>query len=796
MKKYILTGLMALAGMFSASAIQKMYIDMYTGCKSCEKPYVTRIYDAALVDSVVHQPKDTTSMVEVCKSSYKTKDFYFLRDYNIIDKVYFSGYQGIDGSIISVSECVGDSWKYTDTLATYQYDSTAKTMEVTLHGVHGTCCGTGWAAYMEVYSSSEVRLVPIELGDRMCNCVCRYDVTFLLTDVESRSYNFHVDDQSFEVDLSKAISGVAFVQQQLTCCLPAIDSVKSSSCKKELVGQDAFVPYSSLASNTGWNRALNESDTLVYYKFDGNAGTGTIISRDILLNCCAEISSLLQVKNDTISILSIEAVEDSLPACDCICTYDVTTTLKKLSAQKYHFIVDGAEFDVDLTPAGIAEGAVKVGPRGAFLRSSDCKLPDQIERDGLADSLPQLASDTLTEAPKLDDSNMLVSYQFDVLKGTGTITSLNRMLNCCSERGSKVSVSNDSITINTVETYQVVDDSIYVMCDCMCTYDITTQLTGLERKWYHFFVDGTEFSVNLAEELNGQTVDTIRNGIIYKGARGMFVESSPCKGDPGDEDFIWDEEVDPNNFPSRAVISDPIVSYEYDPKTKELTIVSHDQKKHCCATIGSVVSISMDTITITTTEGGNFCRCWCFYDVTTKIFVGDLENTHFIVDGVEFDLGFDDEGGYKGAMLRELRGEFLESSDCKKQKDADVPTEPAVVDKNVEDTYTFIPSRTAGTDTLVSYHYDPSTGECLIISHNVELNCCGVISSNTTFEQEERTTSIYIVSAQSGELCKCMCSYDVTTRLTNVLAQRYRFFVDGTKFFVDFSEQTDGYVTR
>ncbi|MBO4805527.1 MAG: hypothetical protein J5554_05765, partial [Paludibacteraceae bacterium] len=261
-------------------------------------------------------------------------------------------------------------------------------------------------------------------------------------------------------------------------------------------------------------------------------------------------------------------------------------------------------------------------------------------------------------------------------------------------------------------------------------------------------------------------------------------------------DFIWDEEIDPDNFPSRAVISDPIVSYEYDPKTKGLTIVSHDQKKHCCATIGSVVSISMDTITITTTEGGNFCRCWCFYDVTTKIFVGDLENAHFIVDGVEFDLGFDDEGGYKGAMLRELRGEFLESSDCKKQKDADVPTEPAVVDKNVEDTYTFIPSRTAGTDTLVSYHYDPSTGECLIISHNVELNCCGVISSNTTFEQEERTTSIYIVSAQSGELCKCMCSYDVTTRLTNVLAQRYRFFVDGTKFFVDFSEQTDGYVTR
>ncbi|MBP5455788.1 MAG: hypothetical protein J6Y37_04765 [Paludibacteraceae bacterium] len=795
MKKYILTGLMALAGMFSASAIQKMYVDMYTGCKSCEKPYVTRIYDAALVDSVVHQPKDTTSMVEVCMSSYKNKDFYFLRDYNIIDKVYFSGYQGIDGSIISVSECVGNPWKYTDTLATYQYDSTAKTMEVTLHGVHGSCCGTGWVAYMEVYSSSEVRLVPIELGDRMCNCVCRYDVTFLLTDVESRSYNFHVDDQSFEVDLSKAISGVAFVQQQLSCCLPAIDSVKSSSCKNELAGQDAM-DATSLATNIGWNRALGASDTLVYYKFDGNAGTGTIVSYNILLNCCAEISSLLQVKNDTISILSIEAVEDSLLACDCICTYDVTTTLKKLSAQKYHFIVDGAEFDVDLSPAGIAEGFVKVGPRGAFLRSSECKMNDLSQADGLADSIPQPASDTLMESPRLNDSQILVSYQFNVEKGTGVITSLNQVLNCCAERGSEVSVSNDTIVIRTVENLQRGDDGELLMCDCICTFDITTQLAGLEKKWYHFFVDGTEFSVDLSAGSH-ELSDTIRGGMVYKGPRGFFAKSSPCKGSVDGADD-WESEEESIYPPTRAMFTDTLVSYWYDPQTKELTIVSYNQKKHCCAVIGSTVSMNQDTISVTTIEGGDICRCWCLYDVTTKIIVSEPGSFHFNVDGIEFDLAFG-EGGYAGNILRELRGSFLESSACKKQRDADVPERPAEVEKNSEkdseEDYYITPSRTEGTDTLVSYHYDPSTGICLIVSYGVELNCCGEISSVVTMTGD-RVPTIYIQGLQTGEQCKCLCSYDITSKLTSVTEREYRFIVDGTKFIVDFSKETDGFVTK
>lgn len=92
----------------------------------------------------------------------------------------------------------------------------------------------------------------------------------------------------------------------------------------------------------------------------------------------------------------------------------------------------------------------------------------------------------------------LVTYEFDLAAGEGTITSKNVELNCCPTNLSSITkLTSTGIEINAYEAYSEIS------CDCVCPYDIETKITGISAREYHFIVDGTAFDVDLSKETKG-----------------------------------------------------------------------------------------------------------------------------------------------------------------------------------------------------------------------------------------------------------------------------------------------------
>ena len=230
------------------------------------------------------------------------------------------------------------------------------------------------------------------------------------------------------------------------------------------------------------------------------------------------------------------------------------------------------------------------------------------------------------------ESHALVKYIFEPENGTAFIVSVNRVFNCCSAKGSKVSVSGDTVFVNSHEIFTSEEE----VCDCVCPYDISTTIENLKPKKYIFIVDGTEFKIDLEK-------DTVLNNTIYDFERGLFVKNSPCKNKEG---VIEDIEL--------LKEGDTLVSYQFDPTTGTGLIVSHNLQLNCCTEKGSQTTIDASDITITTTEEGDeWCRCTCTYDITTKVMGLHLNKKYtFNVDGTKFDVEFDGETPVSGVVTK------------------------------------------------------------------------------------------------------------------------------------------------
>ncbi|MEE3485365.1 MAG: hypothetical protein VZQ98_13725 [Bacteroidales bacterium] len=134
----------------------------------------------------------------------------------------------------------------------------------------------------------------------------------------------------------------------------------------------------------------------------------------------------------------------------------------------------------------------KTTPGGGFLARSECMQSNDMP-DNPNDSIPVYYD--LTVSPT-------VTYDFDLTSGTGTITCIKYM-NCCSEDSiySIVSVNGSEIIIDNKE---IVDEA----CNCICRYEIVSQIWGAEAKQYTVTVltngkGATTFNIDLSKETTG-----------------------------------------------------------------------------------------------------------------------------------------------------------------------------------------------------------------------------------------------------------------------------------------------------
>ena len=489
MKKHILLCTMALISVIGANATSKMYVD-----EKASNGVQTHIYEISVVDSVVHQTVDSVHQVKVMMNRY-SHDIYPAES---LEQIYFTPEdKKIDTKLASFSDCKGGTTNentnalsphHNDTIATYKYNREDKVLNIKLISLIGDCCGEGWAVNATT-SDSTIVLIPTQTGKASCNCICSFDVEVDLTNIEPRLYLFTVRDDKFSINLSESTEGIILD-------IPRGYYNRSSDCKYVDDGfsdifpqEDGFPPIYPTAPNQDTDIDMTkESHALVRYIFEPENGTAFIVSVNRVFNCCSAQGSSVRVSGDTIFVNSYE-IFMSEEMCDCVCPYDISTTIENLKPKKYIFIVDGTEFKIDLEKDTVLSNTIYDFERGLFVKNSPCKNEELSGDKEYFEPEP-----TPTTPERLEGSDTLVSYQFDPTTGTGLIVSHNLQLNCCSEKGSQTTIDASDITITTTEGGDE-------WCKCTCTYDITTKVMGLHlNKKYTFNVDGTKFDVKFDGE--------------------------------------------------------------------------------------------------------------------------------------------------------------------------------------------------------------------------------------------------------------------------------------------------------
>lgn len=620
MKKYILTGLMALMCGVSVSYAQTMFVDEILNGDS-----IKHVYDVNMIDSVAHV--DSSRQVIIFANGH----YRYAYQVENLNRIYFSDKHGVNGTIKRVGGCIGgEELIYSiddnsnspanpfvselnaenDTIFTYKYDPKEKQLTLKVFSYHGNCCGEGWSMNLSTVKDT-ISVQPVQLGEAICNCICRFDLAVELSNIEAIKYCLKLDGKNYDIDLSQVQTG-AFLD------LPTGAFVKNSPCKSNLMEEATPDEQGDNIGTTFDYGYLKKGDTLVTYIIE--PGACEVVSHDREFNCCpGQILSNVRASKDTVYINSYEAES----ACGCDCLYDVTTRVENLKGKRYIFVVDGTVFDVDMTSSTYGEvGVILRGERGKFYGSSECKNSLFDNDKGVEEVEPT--------AIRHEKSDTLVSYHFNVLTGEGEIVSYNLLYNCCAELDSKVTIQNDSIIINTI-------DKADVACKCMCTFDVTTKLYGMRPQKYHFIVDGTEFDIDY-----GPFSGVIYEGVIMNEPRGIFMKSSQCKGG---SDAEGDKEPDRSRgglyySDGHAERTDTLVSYKYDPLTEECIIVSYDVKLTCCGDVASMTTLEENAIIIKGYQTGDICRCQCVYDITTKVQGLKKQKYRFVVDEVEFVVDF------------------------------------------------------------------------------------------------------------------------------------------------------------
>ncbi|HOU69575.1 MAG TPA: hypothetical protein PKW49_13540 [Paludibacteraceae bacterium] len=339
-----------------------------------------------------------------------------------------------------------------------------------------------------------------------------------------------------------------------------------------------------------------------------------------------DISTNVTIKGDSIFIT--ETGIDTLNA-NCICPYDITTQFKGVEKKLYHVIInpgfiDRCSFDIDLRKQ--TEGGWKK-PKGEFLSHTDCK------NGGDKELRADVYSSTIFKA----------KYNFDLSKGTGTITHIDAVHNCCPEDITTfVRIEGDSIFISESEYGGI--------CKCVCPYDVVSTFSNIEKKVYHVQMKGgiefsyntyVDFDIDLTKQTEGEWTKDLNNEEI----KGSFLRVSDCKGSPYEEDSL------------RSAFNDFKASYTFDMQKGVGTITHVNAVYNCCpGKLYTSVEVVGNNITINEiNEPDEYtCNCDCTYDLSTQlegvkegiyhIKIVDYRGTH----SFDIDLSKETEGTFSG----------------------------------------------------------------------------------------------------------------------------------------------------
>ena len=307
----------------------------------------------------------------------------------------------------------------------------------------------------------------------------------------------------------------------------------------------------------------NNSDTVI---FNSHGDTILVIHQNALYNCCSKI--MVKVTQTSNGFDLSEADTGSL--CHCMCRFDITTQISSLSPGSYLIRVFNPDSSL------VDSGVVDIPPKYTKFETSQSKCKSA--------SLKLKAESII---PGAFGDSVLTWWFHD---NTLWITHQNALYACCAKY--KVNI------LTTPNGFDLLEYEIGPTCDCLCSYDITTTIYGIQPGTYVIRV----FSPW------GYLVDSIWVDIPPK-FTGFQSSQSECKREI--------PKVKPEAIPS-DYLKDSVLVWSY----ADTAWVLHKNADYNCAAILKVNIVNTpDGFDLhERDEATRLATCTCYFDILTVIY--------------------------------------------------------------------------------------------------------------------------------------------------------------------------------
>ena len=335
------------------------------------------------------------------------------------------------------SECKGSLSPKLDWSAnndTVIFSSHGDTIQVIHQNALYNCCSKIMVKVTQ--TSNGFDLSEADTGD-LCHCMCDFDVTTMISDLSPGSYLIRL----FDTDSSLVGSGVVDIPPKYTRFETSQSRCKGGSLnlKAEPIIPDTF------------------GDSVLTWRFHDN--TLWITHQNALYACCAKYKVNILTTPSGFDLLEYEIG----PTCDCLCLYDITTTIYGIQPGTYVIRV--------FSPWGYLVDSILVDipPKYSGFQSfqSDCRK-----------ELPKVKPEAIY--PDYYEDSILVWSHAD----TAWVLHKNANYNCAA-----------IIKVNVVGTPDGFDlherDEATDWATCSCYFDILTVIYGLSPGVYHIRVFNT-----------------------------------------------------------------------------------------------------------------------------------------------------------------------------------------------------------------------------------------------------------------------------------------------------------------
>lgn len=292
-----------------------------------------------------------------------------------------------------------------------------------------------------------------------------------------------------------------------------------------------------------------------------------------------------------------------------------------------------------------------------------------------------------------------------------------------------------------------------------------------------------QFYVYKGGKIIYQINDSRPDSILFEkpatpGLHGRFVKATECN-----------ESNDTNARPANNYIT-----FNFDLESGTGTITINNIIINCCDTLSGDITTSDNTITLTPKVTGHAaCNCLCSHSIIYEI-SGIEEKKYRIIATDIIDTTIDLSIGTSGRIIPSLNLDSIPSTmfydiNMVNSRSSECKGSPYDMEegKGVNE------EKRAENSEMFKYDFDLRTGNGTITFINFESNCCDSLKAKLDPSSAIPYIKLKNVSLKD-EVCKCLCTYDITASFRGMKKREYTIEWDNYKFKIDLSASASGII--